>query len=100
MLSYLAVLDLGVLGVTYYKNWRALNLLSAIGTVALFAGWYFSGGAMSVGGIMLFLTIFYVIFAAQSFVQNVIARRPMDAADLLLVILTPVLYFWASYASC
>ena len=98
VLSYIAVLDLGVLGVTYYKNWRELNLLSGAGTVAIFAGWYWTGEAMTLGAIMLFLTIFYAIFASQSFVQNVVARRPMNWADLALVILTPILYFWASYS--
>ncbi|MDO8585951.1 MAG: DUF2339 domain-containing protein [Armatimonadota bacterium] len=98
LLSYVAVLDLGVLGVTYYKNWRTLNLLSGVGTLLLFAGWYWTGSPMTTGAIMLFLTIFYAIFAAQSFVQNVVARRPMNLADLTLVILTPVFYFWASYS--
>ena len=94
LFTYVAILDLGILGTTYYKNWRALNLLSLGGTVMLFAGGSVPG---KLGVTMLFLTIFYVIFAAQSFVQNVLAKRPMNSADLLMVIATPILYFATSY---
>jgi len=99
LFTYIAILDLGILGATYYKNWRSLNMLSLAGTALVFAGWWGdSYEPKKLGVTLVFLTIFYVIFAAQSFVQNVLARRTMNAADLLMVILTPVLYFCTSYA--
>ena len=99
LFTYIAILDLGILGVTYYKNWRALNALSLAGTALVFAGWSLDNyGPEKLGVTMSFLTIFYAIFAAQSFVQNVVARRGMNPADLLLVVAAPVLYFSAGYS--
>lgn len=99
LFTYIAILDLGILGATYYKNWRSLNILSLAGTALVFAGWWGeSYEPKKLGVTLVFLTIFYAIFAAQSFVQNVLARRTMNAADLMMVILTPVLYFSTSYA--
>ena len=99
LFTYLAILDLGILALTYYKDWRALNVLSLAGTALVFAGWAAqSYEPAKLGRTIIFLTIFYGIFAAQSFVQNVTARRALNAADLFLVIATPVLYFGASYA--
>jgi uncharacterized membrane protein len=99
LFTYIAVLNLGVLGVTRYRGWRELNLLSFAGTVIVFAGWFGDYYVPAKLGLtMLFLTIFYAIFAAQSFVQNVVARRPMNASDLFMVIATPILYFAVSYS--
>ncbi|MCX6375244.1 MAG: DUF2339 domain-containing protein [Armatimonadetes bacterium] len=99
LFTYIAILDLGILGATYYKNWRSLNMLSLAGTAVVFTGWWGdSYEPKKLGVTLVFLTIFYAIFAAQSFVQNVVARRRMNSADLMMVILTPVLYFWTSYA--
>lgn len=99
LFTYIAILDLGILGATCYKNWRSLNMLSLAGTVLLFTGWFYDHyEPKKLGVTLVFLTIFYAIFAAQSFVQNVRARRTMNWADLMMVILTPVLYFCMSYA--
>lgn len=99
LFTYIAILDLGILGMTKYKDWRALNLLSLAGTTIVFAGWsaeYLE--PKKLGVTMLYLTIFYVIFAAQSFVQNVTARRPMNSADIVMAVATPILYFGTSYS--
>ena len=97
--TYVTILNLGVLGITFYKNWRTLNILSLAGTVLLFAGWAEgSYEPKKLGITMTFLTIFFAIFAAQSFVQNVITRRNMNASDIIMVVAAPMLYFATSYS--
>jgi uncharacterized membrane protein len=99
LLAYIAVLDLGILGVTRYKGWRSLNVLSLVGTVLIVLGWMLSYYTSSrLGVTMAFLTVFYLIFAAQSLVQNVVVRRPLTSADILLAVAAPALYFSASYS--
>jgi len=99
LFTYIAVLDLGILGITRYKGWRSLNILSLIGTALIFQGWAWENYSPDKLGVtMLFLTIFFAIFAAQSFVQNVIARRSLNTADIFMAIVTPILYFTASYS--
>lgn len=95
VLAYIAILDLGILGITWCKNWRTLNLLSFFGTVLFLAS---ALGDLDLSGQMIFLTLFFAIFAVQSFVQNVIARRPMNEADIFLALAAPILYFGASYS--
>ena len=99
LFTYIAILDLGILGVTRYKGWRSLNILSLIGTALIFQGWAWENYAPEKLGVtMLFLTIFFAIFAAQSFVQNVTARRRLNTADIFMAIVTPILYFAVSYS--
>ena len=40
LFAYLLVLDLGVLGVAFFRKWRALDGLAFVGTWVLYAGWY------------------------------------------------------------
>lgn len=94
VLTYITIIDLGVLVLTVSKDWRPLNLLSFMGTVLFFAGTF---NESHLGLTMAFLTIFFVIFAAQSLVQNVIVRRPLNPADVFMVLAVPVLYFATSY---
>jgi len=99
LFTYIAILDLGILGITYYKGWRELNLLSLAGTVLIFAGWFVESYSPEKLGItMAFLTVFLAIFAAQSFVQNVVARRPMNSADICIALAAPALYFSTAFA--
>lgn len=98
VLIYIAILDLGILGITRFKNWRGLNVVSLIGTAILFTGimgfWDRRLG-LSIG----FATLYYLIFAAQAYVQNVTTRRSLSAGDFFMAIIPPVLYFWHCYAA-
>ncbi|MBM4081950.1 MAG: DUF2339 domain-containing protein, partial [Planctomycetes bacterium] len=40
LFSYLLLLDVGVLGVAFFRRWRTLDILTFIGTWVLFAGWF------------------------------------------------------------
>jgi|GEM_PF-1148971 len=64
LFSYLLLLDLGVLGVAFYKKWRALDILAFVGTVVLFWGWYQEFGAGApVGPPLAWLATFWAVFA-------------------------------------
>ena len=64
LFAYVAILDLGALALVILKPWRRLLVLSYVGTLALYAGWYSSFYdvtqlRMTVG----FATFFFAIFA-------------------------------------
>jgi uncharacterized membrane protein len=64
LFSYLLLLNLGVLGVAFYKKWRALDILAFVGTLVLFGGWYYKFGAGApVGPPLAWLATFWAVFA-------------------------------------
>ncbi|HEY3297672.1 MAG TPA: DUF2339 domain-containing protein [Armatimonadota bacterium] len=92
VLVYIAILDLGILGITRFKNWRGLNVVSLFGTFIIFAN--ISGAWENKIGLSIgFATIYFLIFAAQAYVQNVTAKREISFGDVLMASLPPVLYF-------
>ena len=98
LFTYIALLDAGVLALAYSKQWRSLNYLSFIGTILMFAGWMERWyGKEKLGTTIIFLTLFFMIFALLAVLYNVVNRRPTGWLDLAMVFSNALLYFGTSY---
>ena len=98
LFSYIALLDLGVLALAASKHWRSLNYLAFTGTVLIFIGWgdkHYSPEKLALT--VIFLTIFFVIFALLAVLYNVVNRQPTRWLDLAMVFANALLYFGTSY---
>ncbi|MEN3333916.1 MAG: hypothetical protein V7641_3281 [Blastocatellia bacterium] len=98
LFSYIALLDLGVLALAYSKQWRALNYMAFTATVLMFLAWadeWYTPEKLQLT--MLFLTLFFGIFALLAVLYNVVNRRPTRWLDLAMVFANALLYFSASY---
>ena len=99
LFGYIAVLDAGVLMLAYSKQWRSLNYLSFVSTVLMFAAWMADWYDQSkLHTTIIFLTVFFVIFALLAVLYNVVNRRPTGWLDLSMVFSNALLYFGTSYA--
>lgn len=94
VLSYITILSVGILGVTYYKNWKGLNLLSLIGAFLIFGSMY---SELPIDISFTFLTLLFLIFAAQAYTHNVIKKRDLSFVDHILAGLPPILFYLYSY---
>ena len=75
LFTYLLVLDVGIFLVAWFKAWRVLNLIGAVGTFTLAAGWaqkYYTDDQF--GTVQPFLLVFFVLFVAVGFL---FARRTL-----------------------
>lgn len=97
LLGYVALLDLAVLFLAYYKNWRSLNIISFIGTALVYIIYmssYNSPAEVAVNGV--FLLVFFVIFGSLAFLYNVRNKRPTEIWDVLLIVLNTAFFLAAS----
>lgn len=96
--SYVTVLDAGILGVSFYRNWRALNLGGLAGTALLYFVWaarhYTVEQRWPVVG---FLTAYFVIFLAAAAVHQIIHRKTSEAFDLILLAVNGFGFFFLLY---
>ncbi len=102
LLTYIAILDLGILIVAFFKNWKWLNIFAFAATVVIFAGWaakFYSVQPIPYQTTELFLAIFFVIFTSLSIFYNVIHRDKTNALDLIFIFLVASVFFGASYAN-
>lgn len=96
LLSYIAVLDLAVLCLAYYKNWRSLNLLAFFGTCLVYlvyqaTSWHSSLEVMWLN--QAYLTLYFVIFATLTFLYNVKHQQPTKAPEIVLLVLNAAFFF-------
>jgi len=100
LFSYVALLDLAALGMVVFKPWRRLTILSYIGTLLLYIGWYdqfYDRNQLSLT--LGFATLFFAIFA----IAPLVARAPekeagvFAAVPFILVFVNAVVYFLQIY---
>jgi len=98
LLTYVVILNLGVLFVALFKNWRILNILSFAGTYFVFTIWYGSHYNPTLFlTTLVFLTILFVIFSLVWVVYNLIYQKALEEQDILLMVLNAIVYFGFSY---
>jgi len=102
LLTYITILDLGVLIVAFFKNWKWLNVFAFVATVAVFAGWaaeFYSIKPIAYGTTQLFLTLFFIIFGSLSIFYNIIHKEKTSVFDLFFIFVVASSFFGASYAN-
>jgi uncharacterized membrane protein len=98
LFTYIALLDLGVLALAYYKNWRGLNLLAFVFTQLMFIAWSLSFySPAKLWRTEFFLTLFFLLFALMSVLYNVAHRQKTSFRDLFLISTNGAAYFLWTY---
>ncbi len=94
LFAYLLLLDLGVLGLTLSKRWRALDVLAFVGTAALFAGWFaeFYADAAWMPA-LLWLLVFYALFLVLACLDHLRRRTPIRVERFAVALANAALVF-------
>ncbi|TSC76430.1 MAG: membrane protein [Parcubacteria group bacterium Gr01-1014_31] len=96
--GYLALLDVGILGVSFYRNWRVLNLLGLAGTALLYTLWYEQHYvAVQQWTLAAFLSAFFTIFLASTVSHNLVNRKKSEPYDLVLLAVNGFGFFLLLY---
>jgi len=98
LIAYIIAVDLGVLVLSTFKNWRWLTLTALVGSLAAYGAWYAEysdtvGHLTSQGSI----TIIFLIFVAATTLFHLVWRRAPKAYDFTLMVATASAYFGISY---
>lgn len=98
LFSYMTILNLGVLAISFYRNWQKLNLLGFFATLFLYFGW--SSQHYSESQLFLteaFLTLWFIIYSVSTVSHNILSKKKTDVIDLTLIVLNALAYFGISY---
>lgn len=100
LLIYITVLNIGVLGVSLMKQWRAVVLLSFAGTILLLAGWASTSfdPQQHTWQVFWFLTLYFLLFIGASIFRSLLRRQNTASEDLLLLYLNTIVYSAAAYS--
>ena len=80
LMSYMAILDAGILAMAWFKAWRPLNLVGATATFALAGAWAHEHYVPAdYAGVQAFLVAFFLLFTLTGVL---FARRALAAGDV------------------
>lgn len=96
---YMIILNLGVLGVAWFKKWPQLNYLAFFGTVFLFGGWmskFYLPEKLSIT--FFFLTVFFLLFLATSILHHFSRKESSTVGDQIFLVINAAGYFSVCYS--
>ncbi len=98
LMSYLVLLDLGVVAVAVFKRWRALDILAFAGSWVLFAGWfneYYTSAQLA--PTTIWVCVLYLIFIILPFVNHLRTATPVTAERFVLALVNSTVAFGFAY---
>ncbi|MCC2630573.1 MAG: putative rane protein, partial [Candidatus Paceibacter sp.] len=99
LFSYVLILALGVLALSLRKKWVSLQYLTFAGTIFIVFTWCASFyNDTWLGVVMTFLTLYFLIFLATTFIRHFSRKEKASGGDLTFVSLNALGYFTMSYA--
>ncbi|MXY46500.1 MAG: DUF2339 domain-containing protein, partial [Chloroflexi bacterium] len=104
VLAYILLVDIGILAISTFRNWRWLTLVGWVGSYGIFSYWLIDLPGYDPVFAHLALTGIFLSFAAAMPLYHILWRRTPGAADLTLMtvnaagysLLTPVI-LWEDY---
>jgi len=98
LIAYIIAVDLGVLVLSTFKNWRWLTLTALVGSLAAYGAWY-AGYRDTVGHLTSqgSITIIFLIFVAATTLFHFVWRRAPKAYDFTLMVANASAYIGISY---
>jgi uncharacterized membrane protein len=98
LLAYVLVVDVGVLVLSTYRNWRWFTFLALAGSLVFFIEWYaFAGDELSLLASEGGLTLIFLIFAAATTLHHLVRRLPARGSDYALMMINAAAYLGISY---
>jgi uncharacterized membrane protein len=100
LFSYVAILDAAALALVILKPWRRLLVLSYVGTLSLYVGWYSRFyDSEQLGLTVVFATLFFAIFAVSPLVARQGEKRGQlsESIPLFLALVNAAGYFLQIY---
>ena len=98
LLAYVLVVDVGVLVLSTFRNWRWFTFLALGGSLVFFTEWYaLAGNELSLltseGG----LTFIFLVFVGATTLHHLVRRLPAEVSDYVFMTINAVAYLGISY---
>ena len=99
LMTYMTILNLGLLSIAFYKKWDILNSLGFSFTYLLYTAWYASHYAgHKFWPALIFLNIFFLIYSVAPFAYQFFRKSSEQVRGFTILILNSLFAFGYSYA--
>lgn len=99
LLSYITVLNAGLVTVSLYRQWRALAWLSFVATILVVVGWADAHYRAEMRwAVFSYVKVNFVLFLGCACFRSLVQRANTEPSDLLLIFADAGVYALAGYA--
>ena len=100
LFTYLLVLNVGMMVLSWFREWQIIRVLSYGITLILFGGWLamnlFISEEPVLGGALAFGTVYFLVFFAMNLAFNVKAQKKLGALEYIMLFSNTMFYFAGS----
>lgn len=97
LLAYIIVVDIGVLILANFRNWRWFTLLALVCSLVTYGVWYAEfNDTVSIATAQVGITIIFLIFVGVTSLYHFVWRRTPEPLDFSLMLLNAATYFGIS----
>lgn len=96
LFTYIAILNIGILAISYFKKWNIATLLSFLFTSLLFFSWVVTellGDKLPHGGALTFATLFYFLFSITVVLNNLRNKGAFSLMEYGILIANTFFFF-------
>jgi uncharacterized membrane protein len=97
LFSYILVLNLGFMVLSWFREWKEIRILSYALTVLLVGGWLglnlYNSELSVLGGTLAFATVFFVVFFAMNLAFNVKAGKALGGLEYVMILSNTMFYY-------
>lgn len=96
LFTYIAILNIGILAISYFKKWKIATILAFIFTTLLYIGWLVTkigNSEFSHAGALTFATIFYFIFSITIVLNNLKNKGEFSTIEYVILIANTFFFF-------
>lgn len=96
LFTYIAILNLGILGIAYFKKWKVVTVLAFLFTSILFASWYgkeLYDNKLPHAGAIAFATVFYFIFSVIIVLNNIRNKGTFSIIEYFILVANTFFFF-------
>src|SRR5690606_21696861 len=93
LFTYVAILNVGILAIAYYKRWLLLNLLSYVFTTVLFLTWFLGAIGKVNAPYLPALGFAFVIFATMNMINNIKFKSVFSAIQIAVMVANTLIFY-------
>ncbi len=99
LFTYLCILNAGIMVLSWFKRWSAINVIALFFTTFIYGGWLLKRVFIDDDKVFpykeafLFATLFYLLFMVMHIVNTLRLRKQFNAFDFVIVLSTNFLYY-------
>ncbi|KGO91181.1 DUF2339 domain-containing protein [Flavobacterium subsaxonicum] len=96
LFTYIAILNVGILSIAYYKKWALINAMAYAFTVLLYGAWLFDIDSTihpPYTGALVFGFVFYLIFIVMNIINNIRNRSAFTNMELTILVSNTFLFY-------